>query len=414
MSRSAESRRQPGRCHGPAVDAYVAGGDVAGGDAAPRPKHRPRRRRAARARRTRRRARRTRRRASRRRLREARPPRRQEGAASSSTTTSPTIKTTRVTDTASKTLSSASKTWATAQPVVTTLISKDVPSMGEAVTDEKGWILYRYEKDMPGSGVSNCVGECARAWPPALTRGTPQLEGVSADLVGTVKREDGSKQITIGGWPVYYFAKDAKPGDWKGQGVKSVWFVITKDGKRNLSCLPEGTVVPAGAKEMAKEKEKGGPRIVKELISKEVPAMGNVVTDEKGWILYRYEKDMPASGVSNCVGECAQPGRPPSPRTTSRSRVSAPRGRHGEAGGRVEADHDRRVARVPTSPRTPSPATGRARASRASGSSSRRTASGTSAACPRARSSEAVTRSRPMAGARITTGTTEGVLRGKY
>ncbi|MDQ1288723.1 MAG: hypothetical protein QG622_2289, partial [Actinomycetota bacterium] len=44
------------------------------------------------------------------------------------------------------------------------------------------------------------------------------------------------------------FAKDAKPGDWKGQGVKSVWFVITKDGKRNLSCLPEGTVVRSGDK----------------------------------------------------------------------------------------------------------------------------------------------------------------------
>ncbi|WP_235039295.1 COG4315 family predicted lipoprotein [Kibdelosporangium aridum] len=37
--------------------------------------------------------------------------------------------------------------------------------------------------------------------------------------VGTVRRDDGSLQLTVGGWPVYRFNKDKKPGDTFGQGV---------------------------------------------------------------------------------------------------------------------------------------------------------------------------------------------------
>jgi predicted lipoprotein with Yx(FWY)xxD motif len=30
--------------------------------------------------------------------------------------------------------------------------------------------------------------------------------------------------------PLYYYIKDAKPGDTIGQGVGSVWYVIDRDG----------------------------------------------------------------------------------------------------------------------------------------------------------------------------------------
>ncbi|MEV0722379.1 hypothetical protein AB0I37_06345 [Micromonospora purpureochromogenes] len=121
------------------------------------------------------------------------------------------------------------------------LVGKKVARMGNVVTDQDGWILYRFDKDSDDPPSSNCVDKCAQVWPPALTDGNPQLEGVSDDKVGTVTRQDGTRQITIGGWPVYRYIGDKKPGQWKGQGVGGTWFVVDPNGKKNLTCLPTGT-----------------------------------------------------------------------------------------------------------------------------------------------------------------------------
>ncbi|MGS2614460.1 COG4315 family predicted lipoprotein [Micromonospora sp. LZ34] len=124
------------------------------------------------------------------------------------------------------------------------LIGKKVARMGSVVTDQDGWILYRFDKDTNDPAASNCVDKCAEVWPPALTDGNPQLNGVSDDKVGTVTRQDGTRQITLDGWPLYRYIGDKKPGQWKGQGVGGTWFVVAPNGKKNLTCLPTGTPKP--------------------------------------------------------------------------------------------------------------------------------------------------------------------------
>ncbi|KOX10351.1 lipoprotein [Micromonospora sp. NRRL B-16802] len=121
------------------------------------------------------------------------------------------------------------------------LIGKKVARMGSVVTDQDGWILYRFDKDTADPPASNCVDKCAQVWPPALTDGNPELTGVSDDKVGSVTRQDGTRQLTIAGWPVYRYIGDKKPGQWKGQAVGGTWFVVQPDGKKNLSCLPTST-----------------------------------------------------------------------------------------------------------------------------------------------------------------------------
>ncbi|GGM45484.1 hypothetical protein GCM10012275_15680 [Longimycelium tulufanense] len=129
---------------------------------------------------------------------------------------------------------------------VTTSALKKVKlsAMGEAVADSEGFLLYRFDKDTAKPPKSNCAGECAKKWPPVLAQGKPTLEGVDPSLVGTVKRSDGTEQVTLAGWPLYRFAGDPKPGAWKGQGLQGVWFVVAPDGKRNVSCLPKGVTPP--------------------------------------------------------------------------------------------------------------------------------------------------------------------------
>jgi predicted lipoprotein with Yx(FWY)xxD motif len=129
-----------------------------------------------------------------------------------------------------------------------TLIAKSTKAMGNVVTDGAGRTLYRFEKDQAKPEPrSNCVGMCAQTWPPMLANGDqpPVVEGVDPAIVGTVTREDGTRQVTIGNWPVYTYAKDPGPGKWQGQGVMGTWFVVQPDGSRNVSCLPPGVTPPA-------------------------------------------------------------------------------------------------------------------------------------------------------------------------
>ncbi|MBB5159183.1 putative lipoprotein with Yx(FWY)xxD motif [Saccharopolyspora phatthalungensis] len=106
--------------------------------------------------------------------------------------------------------------------------------LNPVVVNGAGLTLYRFDKDTAQPSKSNCNGDCAKTWPPLTVAPGSKvfLAGVPKSAVGTVKRDDGSLQLTLGGWPVYRFAKDTKPGDTKGQGVGGTWFGVAPDGQK--------------------------------------------------------------------------------------------------------------------------------------------------------------------------------------
>jgi predicted lipoprotein with Yx(FWY)xxD motif len=104
-------------------------------------------------------------------------------------------------------------------------------SLGTIVVDGKGMSLYYFTKDTKDTKVSACTGGCLEAWPIATTTNdTPVVEGVTGE-VGTIDSPDGKKHLTLNGMPLYYWAKDTKPGDVTGQGVNDVWYVVTPAGE---------------------------------------------------------------------------------------------------------------------------------------------------------------------------------------
>ncbi|WP_406277585.1 hypothetical protein OH799_08500 [Nocardia sp. NBC_00881] len=111
------------------------------------------------------------------------------------------------------------------------------PSVGQYVSDGSGRSLYRFDKDTAKPSVSNCAGQCAVTWPPLTVARDQSVYASSVDpqLVGFIERADGTCQITIGGWPVYYFSKDQKPGDLLGQGVGGTWFAVAPNGGKALT-----------------------------------------------------------------------------------------------------------------------------------------------------------------------------------
>ncbi|MFI5891460.1 hypothetical protein ACIA5D_15255 [Actinoplanes sp. NPDC051513] len=104
--------------------------------------------------------------------------------------------------------------------------------IGDFVTDGAGRTLYRFDNDTQKPPKSNCNGQCAEAWPPLLIKSPGKIfpDGIDPQLVGYVERADHTCQVTINGWPVYYFIADAKPGDLNGQGVNGKWFAISPNG----------------------------------------------------------------------------------------------------------------------------------------------------------------------------------------
>lgn len=112
----------------------------------------------------------------------------------------------------------------TATPPITVFVRQD-PALGSILTDPKGMTLYMFTKDTT-PGKSTCYDKCAQAWPPLTASEPLGLPDHVEGKLTTITRTDGTTQVAYNDIPLYYFAKDTKPGDTKGQGVGGVWFVV--------------------------------------------------------------------------------------------------------------------------------------------------------------------------------------------
>jgi len=100
-------------------------------------------------------------------------------------------------------------------------------SVGSFLTGEDGKTLYIFKNDTVGSGKSTCGADCVGTWPPFTVESKDQLKpgsGVTGAL-DVITRDDGTKQVTYKGAPLYYYAADTKAGDTGGQGLFGKWFV---------------------------------------------------------------------------------------------------------------------------------------------------------------------------------------------
>ena len=127
---------------------------------------------------------------------------------------------------------SATSTSESSAPADEAALTTAETDLGTIVVDAAGMTVYVFDKDTPGSGESACSGQCLVAWPPVVTESdTPAVEGVEGE-VGTITRDDGTKQVTLEGYPLYYWQDDVQSGDTTGQGVQGVWWVVGPDGTK--------------------------------------------------------------------------------------------------------------------------------------------------------------------------------------
>ncbi|MFG1664781.1 SCO0930 family lipoprotein [Streptomyces sp. Y7] len=155
--------------------------------------------------------------------------------------------------------------------------------LGEVLTDSDGMSLYRFDKDVAEPPKSNCDGDCATKWPPVPANDATAGVGIDKNLLGSVTRTDGTKQLTIDGWPAYRYAKDTKAGDVNGQGVGGTWYALAPTGKKAQG---------EGAEDLPG------------LSTRKDSELGEIVIDKNGHTVYRFMKDSPWPMKTACTGEC--------------------------------------------------------------------------------------------------------------
>jgi predicted lipoprotein with Yx(FWY)xxD motif len=95
------------------------------------------------------------------------------------------------------------------------------------LTNAKGLTLYWFAPDTAAKSV--CYGSCAQYWPPVTGSAAAHAAGVPGTF-GTIKRTDGSSQITYNGHPLYTYIADSGPGQAHGDNLNlngGLWHEIT-------------------------------------------------------------------------------------------------------------------------------------------------------------------------------------------
>jgi predicted lipoprotein with Yx(FWY)xxD motif len=103
----------------------------------------------------------------------------------------------------------------------------DNSTFGKILTDKDGMSLYFFSKDT--KATSACVDGCLDAWPIFYEDNITVDSGLDQDDFDTITRDDGLKQTTYMGWPLYYFANDNSEGDTNGDEVNNVWYIAKPD-----------------------------------------------------------------------------------------------------------------------------------------------------------------------------------------
>ncbi|MFJ7271046.1 SCO0930 family lipoprotein [Streptomyces sp. NPDC099050] len=186
---------------------------------------------------------------------------------------------------------------------------REIPGVGSVVTDAAGAALYRFDKDSAQPPRSTCEDACATLWPAVPADGAQAPAGTDAALLGSVDRPDGTRQLTLAGWPVYRYAKDTRPGEAKGEGVGGTWHALAADGKK---------AADAAEAEGAGEAEEAGPaegagKESAPLSAVDDAKLGKLMVDARGRTLYRFGKDSAWPMKFGCLDSCLNTWKPAAP-----------------------------------------------------------------------------------------------------
>ncbi len=125
-----------------------------------------------------------------------------------------------------------STTAATPSAARVTITAKSDHKLGMILAaGPRGLTVYMFRADH--GTQSSCSGACASVWPPVTGHPSAAGPALAADL-GTVKRSDGTLQVTYKGRPLYHYVKDGDAKDAYGAGITefgAAWYTLSPSGR---------------------------------------------------------------------------------------------------------------------------------------------------------------------------------------
>jgi predicted lipoprotein with Yx(FWY)xxD motif len=117
--------------------------------------------------------------------------------------------------------------------------------LGTILANSQGMTLYHLSGERNGKFICTSAA-CVGIWHP-LTVASGSTPSGEVGSLGTVKRPDGTVQVTYKGTPLYTFAQDKQPGETSGQGIKDVgtWSVLTTSSASAPSTSNSGSTPPS-------------------------------------------------------------------------------------------------------------------------------------------------------------------------
>ena len=106
---------------------------------------------------------------------------------------------------------------------------------GKVIFAGNDQVVYVFGPDKHGK--STCYGVCAKAWPPVLTKGAPNLgTGLKQALLGTTTRKNGTLQVTYNHHPLYFYSADKRGKIMCQHAVMhgGLWLVLKANGQPNM------------------------------------------------------------------------------------------------------------------------------------------------------------------------------------
>ena len=115
------------------------------------------------------------------------------------------------------------------------------------LVDARGMTLYHLSAEQNGKFICTSAA-CVKVWPPLMASSGSAPSGTVGSL-GTIKRPDGTEQVTYKGMPLYTFAHDTAPGQANGQGIKDVgtWTAVTTGAGTSKAATTSTSAAPASS-----------------------------------------------------------------------------------------------------------------------------------------------------------------------
>ena len=139
-----------------------------------------------------------------------------------------------------------------------------------------------------------------------------KASGITGKL-GSIPAGAGKRQVTLNGWPLYYYVGDSA-GQINGQGIGGYWWLVSPTGAHITAApaqppspypTPSPTPYSTASSTPSSPATSTSPPASTADLAVASTSLGSIVVDGRGMTVYAYDFDTQGGSTSACTGACS-------------------------------------------------------------------------------------------------------------